>query len=64
MTARLTLTVSETAAALGISRTAAYDLIRRNHLPHIRIGRAIRIPTDALAEWVRSNTTTTKAGNA
>lgn len=62
MPERIALTVAETAEALGISRTSAYELIRRGDLPHIRIGRVIRVPAEALMEWVITSTTTTKAG--
>lgn len=62
MPERIALTVAETAEALGISRTSAYELIRRGDLPHIRIGRVIRVPSEALMEWVITSTTTTKVG--
>lgn len=62
MPERIALTVAETAEALDISRTSAYELIRRGDLPHIRIGRVIRVPAEALMEWVITSTTTTKAG--
>lgn len=35
MTERLTLTIGEAAAVLGISRNLAYDLARRGELPGI-----------------------------
>jgi len=45
---RLTLTVEEAAAALGISRAFAYEAVTRNQIPHIRIGRRILVPRAAL----------------
>jgi excisionase family DNA binding protein len=42
-TKRLTLTVEEAAAALGISRTLAYEAVQRGEIPHIRIGKRILI---------------------
>jgi len=45
---RLTMTVEEAAAALGISRAFAYDAVTRNEIPCIRIGRRILIPRAAL----------------
>ena len=42
--ARLVLTVTETADALGISRALAYELVRRGELPSIRLGRRIVVP--------------------
>jgi excisionase family DNA binding protein len=46
--ARLTLTVEEAAAALGISRAFAYEAVNRNEIPHVRIGRRILVPRAAL----------------
>lgn len=45
---RLTLTVEESAQLLGISRSLAYDAIRRGEIPHIKIGNRILIPRSAL----------------
>ena len=45
---RLTMTVEEAAAALGISRAFAYEAVTRNEIPHVRIGRRILIPRAAL----------------
>ena len=45
---RKTLTVEETASALGISRNAAYEGVRRNEIPSIRVGRRILVPRAAL----------------
>ena len=42
-------TVREVVEVLGISRTAAYQLVRAGDLPSVRIGGAgIRVPTAAL----------------
>ena len=45
---RLTLTVEEAAATLGISRAFAYEAVRRGDIPSIRIGRRILVPQAAL----------------
>lgn len=45
---RLTLTVEEAAAVLGISRAFAYDAVRRGEIPAIKIGRRILVPKLAL----------------
>ena len=42
---RLTMTVSEAARLLGISRAFAYEAVARDEIPHIRIGHRILIPT-------------------
>jgi excisionase family DNA binding protein len=45
---RATLTVSEAAIVLGVSRSTAYELARTGDLPSLRLGRRIVVPTDAL----------------
>lgn len=52
----LTLSVREAAAHLGIGRNRVYDLIRAGDLPHLRIGKTIRIPTETLAAWIAART--------
>ena len=46
----------EVARLLGISRSQVYAMMASGQLPVIRIGRAIRVPKRALADWVTSNT--------
>ena len=48
--ARLTLTVEEAAALLGISRALAYELVGRGELPSLRLGRRLVVPRKALNE--------------
>lgn len=47
--------VPTAAAALGIGRSAAYELIRCNQwpTPTLRLGKLIRIPTASLLELLR-----------
>jgi excisionase family DNA binding protein len=45
---RLVLTVTEAAAALGISRAHAYELVARGELPSLRLGRRIVVPRRGL----------------
>jgi excisionase family DNA binding protein len=47
---RRTCTVTEAAAALGISRTSAYERVRAGELPALRLGRRIVITRHALEE--------------
>lgn len=56
---RLTMTVEEAAAALGISRAFAYEAVTRNEIPHVRIGRRILIPRAALERMLGDAGTTT-----
>jgi excisionase family DNA binding protein len=48
MPARLTLTVPEVAELLGISRSSAYECVRRGEIPSITLGRRVVIPRRAL----------------
>ncbi len=45
---RLAMTVEEAAKRLGLSRPAAYEGVRRNEIPSIKIGRRILVPIAAL----------------
>ena len=47
---RVTVSVDEAAAMLGISRTSAYEYIRTGHLPAIRMGRRLLIPLKAIGD--------------
>lgn len=48
MSERRTLTVEETAAVLGVSRSAAYRAVQVGEIPTIRIGRRVLVPRDLL----------------
>jgi excisionase family DNA binding protein len=47
---RLTYSVDETAALLGVSRSMAYECIRRGEIPAIRFGRRVLVPRMAIDE--------------
>ncbi|MFC8505257.1 helix-turn-helix domain-containing protein [Streptomyces sp. NPDC057411] len=47
------LTVPETMARLKLGRSTVYDLIRTRRLTSITIGRARRIPVDAVRDFMR-----------
>ncbi len=51
-TERLLLTVEEAARCLGIGRTLAWQLVRQGELPVVRLGRCVRVPAQALQEWI------------
>lgn len=53
MQAKELLTVPEAAELLSLSRTTIYELVANGAFPVIKIGRATRIPTEALRRWVR-----------
>ncbi len=45
---RLTLTVTEAAQALGISRGMAYECVRTGEIPSVRLGGRILVPRKRL----------------
>ena len=49
---RLTITVAEAAEIIGISPAHAYELIRLQRLPAIRLGRRLIVPKKALVEFL------------
>ena len=49
---RITLTVEEAAALLGLGRTATYEAARRGQIPSRRLGKRVVIPVPALLEWL------------
>lgn len=48
--------------ALHLGSTSVYAMIASGQLPHIRIGRAIRVSPEAVREFVRSRETAGLAG--
>ncbi len=50
---RQTLTVQEAGDILGISRSTAYEAVRRGELPVIRIGRRLVIPRVAVERLLK-----------
>lgn len=58
---KLLLRASETAEALGVSRSKVYELIAKEIIPSIRIGKSVRVPVDALRQWLTSQSTEVQA---
>ena len=52
----LMLSVPEVGKVLGISRAGAYELVRADSFPKIRIGNRIVIPRDKFIEWIDAQT--------
>ena len=48
----MTLRVEDLMPLLGIGRNTAYQLIRSGQIRSVRIGRQIRIPREALLEFL------------
>jgi excisionase family DNA binding protein len=53
---KLLLKIDDAAEALSLGRSRTYKLIQSGVLPVIRIGRSIRIPAQALALWIETQT--------
>lgn len=52
----LMLSVPEVAAVLGISRAGAYELVRSDGFPSLKIGSRIVVPKEKFIEWVNRQT--------
>ena len=50
------LNANQLAAALGISRAGAYQLLNTATFPTLRIGNRLRVPKDKLIDWIERNT--------
>ncbi len=48
----LMLSVPEVAAVLGISRAGAYELVRSNGFPALKIGSRIVVPKEKFLGWI------------
>jgi excisionase family DNA binding protein len=46
---------NEVAQQLGIGRSLTYELIAQGKIPHIRLGRCIRVSEQSLQEWLKSS---------
>ena len=53
---KLTITVAEAAAMLGVSRNAMYDLTERSGFPVIHVGRRKVIPIAEFMQWISQQT--------
>ena len=52
---RRVYTVKEIAEILGISKNAAYDLVKsENGFVTVRIGKTIRVPIESFYEWLKN----------
>ena len=54
----LMLNVIQVAAVLGISRAGAYELVRSEGVPALKIGSRIVVPKDKLRAWIDANSGT------
>ena len=52
----LILSVPDVASVLGISRAGAYELVRSDGFPSLRIGSRIVVPKEKFIGWINANT--------
>ena len=52
---RVTISVQELSARMGISLNKAYELTRSPGFPFLRVGTRILIPVDSLNEWLKNH---------
>lgn len=57
------LRIDEVSRALGIGRSQTYALCAAGKLPTVRIGRSVRVPADALRDWIRAKTQQPEGGD-
>jgi excisionase family DNA binding protein len=50
------LCADEVAKALRISRANAYNLMRSEGFPTLKIGKRMSVPREKLIEWIEANT--------
>lgn len=50
------LYVSEAAKMLALSRARVYQMVASGELPHVRFGKAVRIPCAALLRYIERQT--------
>ncbi len=56
------LTVKEAADALGLKATTIRAWLAQRKLPRVSVGRAVRIPAEAIAQFIERNTIPAKNG--
>ncbi len=58
---KLLLTVHEVCEVTGFGETTIRGLIRRDELGSILVGRARRVPAEALQDWISTRVVSTEA---
>lgn len=51
---KLLLKPTEVAEVLRIGRSLVYTMLATGELPSVRVGRCIRIPTESLERWLKT----------
>lgn len=60
----LLLNSREVERLLGIGRTKVYELMAREQIPVVRIGRCVRVPSEELKSWIEHQTAGTTSLDA
>ena len=55
---KLLLRPAEVAEMLGLGRSKTYQMLANGQLPSVRIGGSLRVPAQALEDWVQNKTST------
>jgi len=53
---KLVYSIPEVAEILGISKSYAYELVKRNYLPILELGKRKVVPKAKLEQWIQENT--------
>lgn len=54
---KLTLSISETADTLGVSRPTVYSLLHKSDFPAFKVGNRTLISRSGLERWIEAQTT-------
>lgn len=49
------LTANDLVEIMRIGRSSAYELMRTEQFPSIRIGKSVRVPKSAFIQWLERN---------
>lgn len=55
---KITYSAAEIAEILGVSKSAAYDLLHREDFPTLRIGKRLMVVASQFDEWLAAQSTT------
>jgi excisionase family DNA binding protein len=54
--------VNEVAALLKLTPARVYDLARKSLMPHVRLGRQVKVPIEAFERWLANGGTALPGG--
>jgi excisionase family DNA binding protein len=50
---KLLLRIPEAAQMISVGRSTMYELVASGVVPSVRFGKSVRVPAQALEEWIR-----------